>query len=106
MLFRSYGISQLPVSQDATGDSAGSLVGSITEKGLLDRAYRNPAVVERTVGEIMDRPLPVLAADAGLDDAFTILSGGAQALVAVQAGRAVGILTKLDVLEYLAHRRT
>ncbi len=104
-LLQEYGISQLPVSQDADGDAVHSLVGSITEKGLLDRAYRNPTVVERTVGEVMDRPLPILAADAGLDDAFAILSGGAQALVAVQAGRAVGILTKLDVLEYLAHRQ-
>jgi predicted transcriptional regulator len=44
-------------------------------------------------------------ADAGLDDAFAILSGGSPALVAVRDGRAVGIITKLDVLEYLAHRR-
>lgn len=103
-LLQQYGISQLPVSQDAEGDVAAAIVGSITEKGLLDRAYRNPAVVERTVGEVMDRPLPTVAADAGLDDAFALLSGGAQALVAVRAGRAIGILTKLDVLEYLAHR--
>jgi len=103
-LLQQYGISQLPVSQDADGDVAAAIVGSITEKGLLDRAYRNPAVVARTVGEVMDRPLPTVAAEAGLDDAFALLTGGAQALVAVRGGRAIGILTKLDVLEYLAHR--
>jgi cystathionine beta-synthase len=51
---QTYGISQLPVSQDPDGDSVAGLVGSISEKGLLDRAYRDPAVVERTVGEVME----------------------------------------------------
>ena len=38
--------------------TSSGIVGSISEKGLLDRAYRDPSVVERTVGEVMDRPLP------------------------------------------------
>jgi cystathionine beta-synthase len=104
-LLQDFGISQLPVSQDPDGDAAAAVVGSITEKGLLDRAWRDPAVVDRTIGEVMDRPLPTIPVDAGLDDAFAMLSGGAPALVAVREGRSVGILTKLDVLEYLAHQR-
>jgi cystathionine beta-synthase len=100
-----YGISQLPVSEEPEGDAVSGLVGSVSEKGLLDRTYRDPSVVGRTVGEVMDRPLPMVSADAGLDDAFGILSDGAPALVAVRDDRAVGILTKLDMLEYLAHRR-
>jgi cystathionine beta-synthase len=104
-MLQEYGVSQLPVSQDVEGDAAAAVVGSITEKGLLDRAWRDPAVVERTVGEVMDRPLPTVPVDAGLDDAFAILSSGAPALVAVRDGHAAGILTKLDVLEHLAHRR-
>ena len=34
-----YGISQLPVSEQADGDALEGFVGSITEKGLLDRAF-------------------------------------------------------------------
>jgi cystathionine beta-synthase len=104
-LLQLYGISQLPVSEEPEGDALSGLVGSVSEKGLLDRTYRDPSVVERTVGEVMDRPLPIVQSDAALDDAFAILSGGAPALVAVEHDRAVGILTKLDVLEYVAHRR-
>jgi cystathionine beta-synthase len=55
-LLQEYGISQMPVSQDANGAALESIVGSISEKGLLDRAYRDPTVVERTIGEVMDRP--------------------------------------------------
>ena len=43
-----YGISQLPVSEAPDGDDVAGLVGSISERGLLDRAYRDPTVVERT----------------------------------------------------------
>jgi cystathionine beta-synthase len=80
-------------------------VGSITEKGLLDRAFRDPSIVERTVGEVMDRPLPIVDTSTSLDAAFALLSDGSSALIATRGDRAVGVVTKLDVLEYLAHRR-
>jgi cystathionine beta-synthase len=99
-----YGISQMPVSEAPEGDAIASIVGAIAEKGLLDRAYRDPAVVERTVGEVMDRPLPMIDVLASLDDAFSLLSGPASALLAVRSGRPAGIVTKLDLLEYLAHQ--
>ena len=101
---QAYGISQLPVSEDAEGDAVVGLVGSISERGLLERAFRDPTVVERTVGEVMDPPLPLVEASASLDEAFALLSGGAPALVAVRGDRAAGVVTKLDFLEYLAHR--
>jgi cystathionine beta-synthase len=103
-ILQEYGISQLPVSQQPDGDAIEGLVGSITEKGLLDRAFRDPATVERTVGEVMDRPLPVVDVGASLDEAFALLSGDASAVIATRGGRPVGVVTKLDVLEYLAHR--
>jgi cystathionine beta-synthase len=98
-----YGISQMPVSEDAAGDAVAGIVGSINEKGLLDRAFRDPSVVERTVGEVMDPPLPLLDAAASLDEAFALLSGGAAALVAVRGEQPAGVVTKLDLLEYLTH---
>ncbi|MBI3751818.1 MAG: cystathionine beta-synthase [Chloroflexi bacterium] len=98
-----FGISQMPVSERADGDDLAGIVGSVSEKGLLDRAYRNPAIVERTVGEVMDRPLPTIDVEASLDEAFGVLSGGAAAVLAVRAGRAAGVVTKLDLLEFLSH---
>ena len=105
---QTYGISQMPVSED-TADAPGgvrieSIVGSISERGLLDRAFRDPSVVERTVGELMDPPLPTIDVGATLDDAFRLLSGTTSALIAVEAGQPSGIVTKLDLLEYVAHR--
>jgi len=99
-----YSISQLPVSEQPDGDDIAGFVGSITEKGLLDRAFRDPTIVERTVGEMMDAPLPLVDVAASLDQAFGLLSGGSSAVIATRGDRPVGVVTKLDVLEYLAHR--
>ena len=103
---QAYGVSQLPVSERPEGDEVAGLVGSINEKGLLDRAYRDPAIVDRTVGEVMDPPLPLVDAAATLDEAFSLLSDAASGLIVVRGGRPVGVVTKLDLLEYLAHRPT
>ncbi len=103
-ILQEYGISQLPVSEQPDGDAIEGIVGSITEKGLLDRAFRDPSTVDRTVGEVMDRPLPLVDLRASLDEAYGLLTGGANAVIATRGGRPVGVVTKLDVLEYLTHR--
>ena len=96
-----YGISQMPVTE-RDDQSIEGIVGSISEKGLLERAYRKPEIVDRTVGEVMDRPLPVVSAAASVDEAFELLAAGAAALVAVADEQPLGVITKLDLLEYLA----
>jgi cystathionine beta-synthase len=103
-LLQEFGISQLPVSEQPDGDALAGIVGSVSEKSLLDRAYRNPEVVDRTVGEVMDRPLPVIEVTATVDEAFSQLAGATSALLAVRGDRPAGVVTKLDLLEFLAHR--
>jgi len=97
-----HGISQVPVTE-RQDDAIEGIVGSVSERSLLERAYHEPAVVERTVVEVMDRPLPTIEASASLDDAFTALSEGAAALVAVQDGKPAGNVTKLDQHEHRAN---
>jgi cystathionine beta-synthase len=104
-LLQRYGISQLPVSEHPDGSDLAGIVGSVGERSLLDRAYRNPEIVERTIGEVMDRPLPTLDVAATVDEAFGLLSGDATALLVLRAGRPAGVVTKLDLLEFLAHGR-
>ena len=98
-----FGISQMPVSEDREGARIGGLVGSVSETGLLARAYRDPWIVERTVGEVMDPPLPQVRENATLDEAFALLEGGAPAVLATRGERPAGVVTKLDLLEYLGH---
>jgi len=76
-----------------------------TERSLLDRVYRDPGLIETTVGAAMDGPFPTIPAGGHIDDAFNALLGGATALVVMEAEQPVGIITRLDLLEFMAHTR-
>src|SRR5437016_2642621 len=67
-----YGISQLPVVETDGGSSDTRMVGSIQERTLLDRVYRDPTLVESAVGAAMDPPFPTIARTAEMDDAFYV----------------------------------
>jgi cystathionine beta-synthase len=95
-----YGISQLPVLEGDGGQP--QMVGSIQERTLLDRIYRDPTLVDSAVGAAMDPPFPTIARTADMDDAFDLLLGGATALVVVDREQPVGMITKLDLLEFVA----
>jgi len=101
-LMQRYRISQLPVIEN--GDGAGHVVGSIQERGLLDRVYRDPAVVSTPVSAAMDPPFARLAASAPIEDAFEALLAGEPALMIVDGDAPVGVITRSDLLEFVAHR--
>ena len=99
---QNYGISQLPVVDGEREGLEGHMVGSIQERTLLDRIYRDPTLVDSAVGAAMDPPFPTITRAADMDEAFDILLGGAPALVVVDRERPVGMITKLDLLEFVA----
>ena len=78
---QAYGISQLPVSEDARG-RRGRRARRLDQRAAACSSARSAtrSIVERTVGEVMDPPLPLVEASATLDEAFALLSGGASAL--------------------------
>jgi predicted transcriptional regulator len=43
--------------------------------------------------------------DQTLDEVFATLSGRTNAVVIAERGKPVGVLTRSDLLEYLAHQR-
>jgi predicted transcriptional regulator len=78
------------------------MVGSIQERTLLDRIYRDPSLVDSAVGAAMDPPFPSIPHTADMDEAFDLLLGGAPALVVTEREEPVGMITKLDLLEFVA----
>ena len=101
-----YGISQLPVIRHEPVDSLADVVGSLQERALLDRVFRNPDALNEDVAVAMQPPLPAVDADASLDQVYEGLSGGSGAVVVARGGRPTGILTRSDLLEFLAARRS
>jgi cystathionine beta-synthase len=104
-ILQEYGISQLPVAKRDSPDDISELVGSIHERSLLDRVFRDQRALERDVAEVMDPPLPVVKIGAGVDEMFADLGRGAEAIVVADEGRPAGVLTRADLLEFLAHGR-
>jgi cystathionine beta-synthase len=102
-LMQQYGISQLLVTENGSTTLNG-VVGSIQERSLLDRIYRDPTVVTTSVSTAMDPPFARVAAGAPIEEAFEALLGGEPALMIVEGDEPVGVITRSDLLEFVAHR--
>jgi cystathionine beta-synthase len=104
-LMQRYGISQIPVVRHEPVESLADVIGSIRERGLLERVFRNRDALDEDVAEAMEPPLPAVELAEGVDQVFADLSGGSPAVVVARAGAPVGVITRADLLEYLAARR-
>ncbi len=103
-LMQRYGISQIPVVRNEPVESLADVVGSVRERGLLERLFANTDVLNDEVSQAMEPPLTAVEFDESVETVFADLSGGSPAVVVARAGKPVGVLTRADLLEYLAHR--
>jgi cystathionine beta-synthase len=104
-LMQQYSISQLPVLRNDGGGSLADVVGSLQERGLLELVFRNPDALNEDVASAMQPPLAAVEAEESVDEVFSALSGGSPAVVVASGGKPTGMLTRSDLLEYLAHGR-
>jgi cystathionine beta-synthase len=100
-----YSISQLPVVRDGECESLADVIGSLQDRALLERVFTNPDVLHEDVANAMQPPLGAVESTATVDEVFATLTGGMNAVVVARDGKPVGVLTRSDLLEYLARRR-
>jgi cystathionine beta-synthase len=101
-----YSISQIAVVRDGQVDSLADVIGSLQDRDLLDRVFKNPDALHEDVANAMQPPLPAVEVSDTLDEVFATLTGRTNAVVVARGGRPVGVLTRSDLLEYLAHNRS
>jgi cystathionine beta-synthase len=97
-LMQEHGVSQIPV---VSAEDESVFVGAVSEKGLLWASAEHPGIRTQEVTEVLEPPLPELAPEDSAEDAIRLLEEGRQAVIVVRAGRALGILTPLDLIEVL-----
>ncbi|MDQ4107860.1 MAG: cystathionine beta-synthase [Actinomycetota bacterium] len=98
-----HGISQAPVVREESNDVS-QFVGSIRDRELLERVFRDPDALQSDVAEAMGPPIPMVEWDAPVEMAFAELER-IPALVVTKSGQALGVLTRSDLLEFLARQR-
>jgi cystathionine beta-synthase len=103
-LMQRYSISQLPVVRHQPAHSLADVVGSLGERGLLDLVFKRPNALHEEVASAMGPPLAAVDARESVDQVFADLTGGSPAVLVANGGRPAGVLTRSDLLEYLARQ--
>jgi cystathionine beta-synthase len=98
-LLHEHRVSQLPV---VSAHDPQTVVGSVSERGLLRHAMDDPALLSAEIVEVMEAPFPAVAAEDAAREAVELLADRREALLVNMDGRAAGILTRADLLESLA----
>lgn len=97
-LMREHGVSQVPV---VSGEDGRAFLGTVSERGLLLASSDHPGILGEPVTEVIEPPLPELAAESPVSEAIHMLLNERKPVIIVEAGRALGILASVDLIEAL-----
>ena len=98
-LMREYDISQVPVVDK------GRVVGSVRDDALIDRLLKDKKAAERPVRDVMEKPFPIVDPGSSLEKIYRMLLRGSPAVLVGSERKLEGIVSRIDVIEYLADRQ-
>ena len=99
-VLREYGVSQMPVVRAEPPVTAGEVVGSVSEKALLDALFAGKASLADSVEPHMSPALPIIGSGEPVSAAIDAL-GATDALLVHIDGKPAGVLTRQDLLGHL-----
>jgi cystathionine beta-synthase len=94
-------VSQMPVVRAEPPIVAAEVAGSVSERGLLNDLFTGKAALTDPVGAHMAPPLQVIGSGETVAAAVTALHE-VDALLVLEDGRPVGVLTRQDLLAHLS----
>ena len=100
-ILREYAVSQLPVVKAEPPVKVAEVVGSVSERDLLDALFAGTAALADPVERHMGASLPLVGAGEPVAVAVESLEH-ADAVIVVEDGLPTGVLTRQDLLGYLA----
>lgn len=100
-ILHEYGVSQMPVVGAEPPVKVGEVAGSVSERDLLDAVFSGAAALSDRVDRHMSAPFPLIGSGESVQDAREALQK-ADALMVVDDGAPVGVLTRHDLLGFLA----
>jgi cystathionine beta-synthase len=102
-ILKEYGVSQMPVVRAEPPLVAAEVAGSVSERRLLDALFSGHARLADPVESHLDDPLPTIGSNEPVTAAVAALEG-ADALLVQEDGKPIGVVTRQDLLSYLASR--
>ncbi len=99
-ILREYGVSQMPVVLAEPPVMAAEVVGAVSERELLEALFAQQASLADPVEQHMGVALPSIGAGQPVAEAVQALQT-ADALLVLEDGRPVGVLTRHDLLGHL-----
>lgn len=100
-ILREYGVSQMPVVGAEPPVMAGEVAGSVSERELLSAVFEGRAKLADAVSQHMSPPLPMIGAGELVSAAGKALRDW-DALMVVEEGKPVGVITRYDLLGFLS----
>ncbi|BBZ12510.1 cystathionine beta-synthase [Mycobacterium branderi] len=100
-ILREYGVSQMPVVGAEPPVMAGEVAGSVSERELLSAVFEGRAKLADAVALHMSPALPMIGAGE-LVSALAKALRDADAVMVVEEGKPVGVITRHDLLGFLS----
>lgn len=100
-ILREYNVSQMPVVRAEPPVMAAEVAGAVVERDLMEALFSGKAHLTDQVDSHMSEPLPMVGAGDGVDTAVQTLVN-TDAVLVVEDGKPVGVITRADLLGYLA----
>jgi cystathionine beta-synthase len=100
-ILREYGVSQMPVVGAEPPVMAGEVAGSVSERELLSAVFEGRAKLADAVSQHMLPSLPLIGAGELVSHAAKALRE-CDAVMVVEEGKPVGVLTRHDLLGFLS----
>ncbi|WP_327189587.1 cystathionine beta-synthase [Streptomyces xinghaiensis] len=103
-VLREYGVSQMPIVKPGAGHPdvmAAEVIGSVVERDLLDALFTRSADLKDPLEKHMSAPLPQVGSGEPVADLMAVLESADAAVVLVD-GKPTGVVSRQDLLAYLA----
>ena len=100
-ILREYGVSQMPVVGAEPPITAGEVAGSVSERELLSAVFEGRAKLADSVAEHMSPALPLIGVGESIG-AATKAFGDTDALMVIDDGKPVGVITRHDLLGFIS----
>jgi cystathionine beta-synthase len=101
-ILREYGVSQMPIVRAEPPVTAGEVIGSVSERALLDALFAGRAALADALEPHMSPPLPIIGSGEPVSAAVNALEKQDALLVHID-GKPAGVITRQDLLGHLTH---